>query len=84
MHTYIQRQNQQVNHRHIKITYLLTAPEPARGYIHHVISSRQPRHVFTCTTDHCNERRQASNVVTWKRSWRTVWCYASRENFLQL
>jgi len=31
MHTYIQRQNQQVNLRHIKITYLLTAPEPARG-----------------------------------------------------
>jgi len=31
MHTYIQRQNQQVNRRHIKITYLLTAPEPARG-----------------------------------------------------
>ena len=30
MHTYIQRQNQQVNRRHIKITYLLTAPEPAR------------------------------------------------------
>jgi len=24
MHTYIQRQNQQVNRRHIKITYLLT------------------------------------------------------------
>jgi len=31
MHTYIQRQNQQVNRRHIKITYLLTAPEPAQG-----------------------------------------------------
>jgi len=31
MHTYIQRQNQQLNRRHIKITYLLTAPEPARG-----------------------------------------------------
>jgi len=31
MHTYIQCQNQQVNHRHIKITYLLTAPKPARG-----------------------------------------------------
>jgi len=29
MHTYIQLQNQQVNRRHIKITYLLTAPEPA-------------------------------------------------------
>jgi len=33
MHTYIQRQDQQVNRRHIKITYLLTAPEPARGGI---------------------------------------------------
>jgi len=32
MHTYIQRQNQQVNHTHIKINYLLTAPEPARGH----------------------------------------------------
>jgi len=32
MHTYIQRQNQQVNRRHIKITYLLRAPEPTRGY----------------------------------------------------
>ena len=31
MHTYIQCQNQQVNRRHIKITYLLTAPEPTRG-----------------------------------------------------
>jgi len=31
MHTYIQRQNQQVNRRHIKITYLLTAPEPTLG-----------------------------------------------------
>jgi len=31
MHTYIERQNQQVNRRHIKITYLLTPPEPARG-----------------------------------------------------
>jgi len=32
MHTYIlQRQNQQANSRHIKITYLLTAPEPAQG-----------------------------------------------------
>jgi len=31
MHTYIQCQNQQVNRRHIKITYLLTAQEPARG-----------------------------------------------------
>jgi len=31
MLTYIQRRNQQVNRRHIKITYLLTAPEPARG-----------------------------------------------------
>jgi len=31
MHTYIQRQNQQANSRHIKITYLLAAPEPARG-----------------------------------------------------
>jgi len=30
MHTYTQSQNQQVNRRHIKITYLLTAPEPAR------------------------------------------------------
>jgi len=27
----MQRRNQQVNRRHIKITYLLTAPEPARG-----------------------------------------------------
>jgi len=26
-----QRQNQQVNRRHIKITYLLTAPEPTRA-----------------------------------------------------
>jgi len=26
MHTYIQRQNQQVNRRHIKITYLLMDP----------------------------------------------------------
>jgi len=32
MQTYIQRQNQQVNRRHIKITYLLMAPEPARGH----------------------------------------------------
>jgi len=31
MHTYIQRQNPQVNRRHIKITYLLMAPEPAQG-----------------------------------------------------
>jgi len=31
MHTYMQRQNQQVNRRHIKITYFLTAPEPERG-----------------------------------------------------
>jgi len=31
MHTYIQCQNQQVNRRHMKITYLLMAPEPARG-----------------------------------------------------
>jgi len=31
MHTYIHRQNQQVNRRHIKITYLLTTPEPTRG-----------------------------------------------------
>jgi len=36
MHTYIQRQNQQVNRRHIKITYLLTAREPARGELPHV------------------------------------------------
>ena len=28
MHTYMQRQNQQVNRRRIKITYLLTAPDP--------------------------------------------------------
>jgi len=36
MHTYsLQRQNQQVNRRHIKITYLLTAPEPARGHDKH-------------------------------------------------
>jgi len=33
MHTYMQRQNQQVNRRHIKITYLLTTPEPAWGTI---------------------------------------------------
>jgi len=33
MYTYIQRQNQQVNRRHIKITYLLTAPEPAWGAV---------------------------------------------------
>jgi len=32
MQTYTQRQNQQVNRRHIKITYLLMAPEPARGH----------------------------------------------------
>jgi len=32
MHTYIQRQKQQLNRRHIKITYLLTAPEPAQGH----------------------------------------------------
>jgi len=31
MHTYIQRQNQQVNRRHIKITYLCTALEPPQG-----------------------------------------------------
>jgi len=31
MHTYIQRQNQQVNCRHVKITYLLAAAEPAWG-----------------------------------------------------
>ena len=30
----MQRRNQQVNRRHIKITYLLTAPEPARGLKH--------------------------------------------------
>jgi len=29
--TFTQRRNQQVNRRHIKITYLLTALEPARG-----------------------------------------------------
>jgi len=29
--SHIQHRNQQVNRRHIKITYLLTAPEPARG-----------------------------------------------------
>jgi len=33
MPTYIQRQNQQANRWHIKITYLLTAPQPARGNI---------------------------------------------------
>jgi len=33
MHTHIQRRNQ-VNRRHIKITYLLTAPEPARDHEH--------------------------------------------------
>jgi len=32
MHTYIQCQNQQVNRRQINITYLLTAPEHARGW----------------------------------------------------
>jgi len=31
MHTYIQCLNQQVNRRHIKITYLFTALERARG-----------------------------------------------------
>jgi len=31
--THIQRRNQQVNRRHIKITYLLTAPEPTQGYL---------------------------------------------------
>jgi len=31
MHTYTQCQNQQVNRRHIKISYLLTALEPAQG-----------------------------------------------------
>jgi len=31
LNIYIQCQNQQVNCRHIKITYLFTAPEPARG-----------------------------------------------------
>jgi len=31
-HTHIQRRNQQVNRRHIKLTYLLTAPEPARAH----------------------------------------------------
>jgi len=38
MHTYtiIQRRNQQVNRRHIKITYLLTAPEPVRVLLSHV------------------------------------------------
>jgi len=30
-YTHIQRRNQQVNCRHIKLTYLLTAPEPALG-----------------------------------------------------
>jgi len=30
-HAYIQRRNQQVNRKHIKITYLLTALEPAWG-----------------------------------------------------
>jgi len=34
MHTYIQHQNQQANRRHIKITYLLMNPEPARGRIY--------------------------------------------------
>jgi len=33
MHTYIQHQNQPVNRRHIKITYLLMAPEPTLGAI---------------------------------------------------
>jgi len=30
-YTHIQCRNQQVNRRHIKLTYLLTAPEPAQG-----------------------------------------------------
>ena len=30
-HAHIQRRNQQVNRRHIKLTYLLTASEPAQG-----------------------------------------------------
>jgi len=29
---HIQHRNQQVNRRHIKLTYLLTALEPARGW----------------------------------------------------
>jgi len=40
MHTYIQCQNQQVNRRHIKITYLLMAPEPTRGIIFCVVSAK--------------------------------------------
>jgi len=42
MHTYIQRQNQQVNRRHINITYLLMAPEPAPGSQNNVLL----RHLF--------------------------------------
>jgi len=33
MCTHIQCRNQQVNRRHIKITYFFTAPESARGYV---------------------------------------------------
>jgi len=50
MHTYIQRQNQQVNRRHIKITYLLTAPEPARGKQNTDVSTVRDRiHEAWCT-----------------------------------
>jgi len=39
MHTHIQRRNQQRNRRHLKITYLVMAPEPARGSSAHWLAS---------------------------------------------
>jgi len=43
---HIQRRNQQVNRRHIKLTYLLTAPEPAWGLmkLNYMIHSSNKNH----------------------------------------
>ena len=53
MHTFIQRQNQQVNRRHIKITYLLTAAEPARGMRRRAaaVPSSPDKNADTASTD---------------------------------
>jgi len=66
MHTYIQRQNQQVNRRHIKITYLLTAPEPARGsaQLEHTFYHSPKLHPGPCSSV---KRRQGTVTQTDRR-----------------
>jgi len=67
MHTYIQRQNQQVNRRHIKITYLLTAPEPhgALSHTNTIVHQTSKR----CSICHMGSHWHWYPITQWSQTW---------------